>query len=76
MILRIKDLRIWTQPTQFQIPSEIFKIEFPGNWTKSFISSESALFTDSISIFANKKDMAILNPGIQPKYIQYSYLRD
>ena len=29
-------------PTQFQKLSEIFKIEFPANWTKTFIFPESA----------------------------------
>ena len=33
----IKHQRIWPQPTQFQNLGEIFKIEFPGNWTKTFI---------------------------------------
>ena len=47
--------RIWTKPTQFQNLSEIFKIGFPGNWSKSLISSESAWFTDWFSTFENKK---------------------
>ena len=55
VILRIKRSRIWAQPTQFQNQSEISKNEFPGNWTKSWISPESAWFTDSFSIFENKK---------------------
>ena len=32
------------QPTQFQNLSEVFKIEFPGNWTKNCISPKSAWF--------------------------------
>ena len=31
------------------------KTEFPGNWTKNWISPESARFTESFSIFWNKK---------------------
>ena len=55
VILRIIRPRIWTQPTQFQNLSEISKNEFPGNCTKSWISPESAWFTDSFSTFENKK---------------------
>ena len=54
-ILRIKRPRISMQPTQFQNLSKIFKIEFPGNWTKSLIYPESAWFTDSFPFFENKK---------------------
>ena len=55
VILTIKHPRIWPQPTQFQNLSEIFKIEFPGNWKKSLISPESTWFTDSFPTFRNKK---------------------
>ena len=55
VILKTKRPRIWTQPTQFQNLSEISKNEFPGNWTKTWISTESAWFTDSFPIFENKK---------------------
>ena len=34
--------------------SKKFKIEFPGNWTKIFISPKSAWFTESVWIFLNK----------------------
>ena len=55
VILRTKRPRISIQPTQFQNLGGIFKNEFPGNWTKSWISPESAWFTDSFSIFEIKK---------------------
>ena len=42
VILRIKHPRIWTPPTHFQKFCKIFEIEFPGFWTKVFISPESA----------------------------------
>ena len=42
VIFRIKRPRILMQPTQFQNLSEIFKIEYPGNWTKILVSPESA----------------------------------
>jgi len=42
-------------PTQFQILSDIFKIEFPGNWIQFFISSESGLLTESATTFRYKK---------------------
>ena len=51
VILKIKHPRIWTQPTQFQNPSEIFKIEFPGNWTKSFIFPDSSRSTEFTLVF-------------------------
>ena len=64
--LRIKRPRIWTQPTQFQILSEIFKSEFPGNWIKLFISPESAWFTESVPIIGNKKT------PLQKSYIDFN----
>ena len=38
----LKHLRISMPPKQCQNLSETFKIEFPGNWTKTLISPESA----------------------------------
>ena len=42
VILRIKHPRIKLPPTHFQKFYKISKIEFPGFWTKIFISPESA----------------------------------
>ena len=55
VILRMKHPRIWMPPTQFQKLSKNFKIEFPGRWTKIFISPESAWFTELFSDFQNIK---------------------
>ena len=52
-IFKIKHPRKRPQPTQFQNLSKIFKIIFPGNWTKTFISPESAWFTESDTTFWN-----------------------
>ena len=54
-ILRGKHPRIRAAPTQFLNFGKIFKIEFPGNWTKILISSESAWFSESFLIFWIKK---------------------
>ena len=54
--LRIKRPHIWTQPTQYQILSEILKSEFPGNWIKLFIFPDSASLTKSVLIFGNEKN--------------------
>ena len=43
------------QPTQFQNSTKKFKIEFPGNQAKTFISPESAQSADSFWIFLSKK---------------------
>ena len=50
-----KHPRIWVPPTQLQKLSENFKIELPWNGSKIFISLESALFTESIPCFLNRK---------------------
>ena len=55
VILGTKHPRIWVLPTQFQKFTQNFKIEFPRNWTKSLISPESALFTESVAIFLTLK---------------------
>ena len=47
VIFEIKHQSIRPQPTQFQNLSKIFKIVFPGNWTKNFIFPESAKVTES-----------------------------
>ena len=40
---------------QFQILSDVCKIEFPWHWTKTFISPDSAWYIESIPIFKYKK---------------------
>ena len=55
VIFRLKHLRIWVPPTQFQKFKENFLIGFPGNWTKILVPPESAWFTESFPIFWNKK---------------------
>ena len=77
-ILEMKRLRRWVPPTQFKKLSKNFKIEFPGNSTKILISRGSTWFTESVLILLKwklshrKKNMAIPNPGIQPRYISWS----
>ena len=68
-----------TQPTQFQIPSKVFKSEFPGNRIKLFISQESEWFTRSVPSLYNRKIAHGKNiepksyPGIQPIYERPSF---
>ena len=52
-ILNIKNQRILTELTHFQILSKIFKSKFPGNRIKLFIFPDSASFTESVRIFGN-----------------------
>ena len=51
MIMGMKNPRIWSPPTQFQKLSKNFKIKFPGNWTKTLISPESARLTEVVPTF-------------------------
>ena len=51
VISRMKNPRIWVPPAQFQNLSKNFKIEFPGNWSRTLISPESAWFTKSFPVF-------------------------
>ena len=57
VILRIKNPRIWPQPTKFQYLSEIFKLEFQGNWARFFISPDSACLTESLPNMAVSASM-------------------
>ena len=50
-----KPPRIFVLPTQLQIFIEISRIELPGNQIKIFISSDSASFTDSETLFRLQK---------------------
>ena len=76
MILRIQNLRISTQPTQFRNLSEISKIDYPGNRMKFLIPPESVCLTESVPRFQDrphknrphKKVMHLSNPGIQPMH--------
>ena len=71
MTLRIKNLRIWTQPTQFRNLSEISKIDYPENGMKFLIPPESVCLTESVPRFQDrphKKVMHLSNPGIQPMH--------
>ena len=43
--------RILALPTQFQIFIKIYKIAFPGNQVKKFISPDSEFFTESEYLF-------------------------
>ena len=54
-IYRGKHPRIRAPPTQFQKLSQILKIEFSWNWTKTFISQESAWFIESFQIIGFDK---------------------
>ena len=70
--------RILVQPTQFKNSTKNFKIEFPGNQAKIFISPESAQFIDSFWIFLSekfpckKKLLGVPYPGIHPNHNLWS----
>ena len=77
VISGIKHLSIWVSPTQFQKLSNNFKIEFPGNWTKTL--SDLMNQDDSLKQFQifdikkslmEKKVLSISHPGIQPTDVQ------
>ena len=55
-------------PTQLQFFMKIYKIAFPGNQSKKFISSDSEFFTESESLFGLGKISTGKNRllGIQP----------
>ena len=68
--------RILALPTQFQFFIKIYKIVFPGNQAKKFISSDSEFFTVSEYLFGLEKISTGKNRllGIQPKYNAYCYV--
>ena len=55
LTITILDQRILAPLTHFQKFVENFKIEFPGNGTKTLISPEWKWFTGSVPIFRNNK---------------------
>ena len=60
VILRIKNPRIWPQPTKFQYLSEIFKLEFQGSppsgplFFKKRIKVTTHFFSESDSVGTRK----------------------